>query len=150
MRAHMRAHLWEHTYESREEHKYEVPRAGTTLGGSRSRRNPHGHVRRAILCGILQEKTHMDMSQEPFCVEIYRKNAAPAFPGAHFVWKFIGKNAHGHCTRAILYGNFHQKSRKPPSPPGPTRAPFYSYRKNPFSVATLFGEKLDLTTGDLT
>ena len=153
-------------------------------------KNAHGHVRRAILCGNLQEKRHRHRSQEPFCgfrgprfgwklrhmlqepfcMEIYRKSAGPGFRGRHFVWKFIGKNAfcveiykknaggyfhgphfvwkftgknaHGHCTRAILCGNLQEKCRKPPSPPGPTRAPFYSYRKNPFSVATLFGEKL--------
>ena len=34
-----------------------------------------------ILCGNLQEKTPMDSAQEPFCVDIYRKNAGP--PGAH-------------------------------------------------------------------
>ena len=54
----------------------------------------HGHVTRAILWkftgkmpdtlsgehvfnGNLQEKTHMDMSQEPFCVKIQRKKAGP-------------------------------------------------------------------------
>ena len=81
------------------------------------------HVTRAILYGNLQEKCrtripraafcveiykkkkHMDMLEEPFCVEIYRKNAGGYFPGIHFVWKFTGKNAHGHCTRAILCGN---------------------------------------------
>ena len=102
---------------------------------------PHTLFGTRILCGNLQEKTHMDMLEEPFCVEIYRKNAAHTFTGTHFVWKFTGKNAHGHCTRAILCGNLQEKCRTPPSPPGPTRAPFYSYRKNPFSVATLFGEK---------
>ena len=35
----------------------------------------------AILCGNLQGKTHMDMSEEPFCVEIYRENAG--HPGEH-------------------------------------------------------------------
>ena len=99
---------------------------------------------RSAFCGNLQEKMHMDMSQGQFCVEIYRKNAAHPFPGPHFVWKFTGKNAHGHCTRAILCGNLQEKCGAPPSPPGPTRAPFYSYRKNPFSVATLFGEKCDV------
>ena len=84
------------------------------LCGNLPGKNAHGHVRRAILCGNLQEKcrrrtfgaptlcvnlqekTRMDIAQGPFCVEIYRKNAAlnPAW-----------------------------------SPPGPTRAPFYSYRK---------------------
>ena len=34
-----------------------------------------------ILCGNLEEKTHMDIAQEPFCVEICRKNAGS--PGAH-------------------------------------------------------------------
>jgi len=56
-------------------------------------RNAHGRFTRAILCGNLQEKCltpsprhirfvracavemHMDMSQEAFCGEIYRKNA---------------------------------------------------------------------------
>ena len=53
-----------------------------------TRKNAHGHVTRAILCGNLEEKipdtlsgehvfygnlqdkTHMEMSQEPICVEI--------------------------------------------------------------------------------
>ena len=42
---------------------------------------PHTLFRTGILCGNLQEKTLMDIAQEPFCVEIYRKNAARA--GAH-------------------------------------------------------------------
>ena len=33
----------------------------------------------------------MDMLEEPFCVKIYKKNAAHTFPGTHFVWKFTGK-----------------------------------------------------------
>ena len=59
-----------------------------------------------VLCGNLQEKTHMDMWHEPFCVEIYRNNAAHL--SAHLDWT-PGLNTH---------------------------------RKNPFSVATLFGEWL--------
>ena len=50
-------------------------------------------------------ESHMDISQEPFCVKIYRKNAA---------------------TRRL----------PPRSNIGPN-----CYRKNPFSVTTLFGEK---------
>ena len=42
---------------------------------------PYPLFQTRILCGNLQEKTHMDIAQEPFCVEIYRKNAARA--GAH-------------------------------------------------------------------
>ena len=94
-------------------------------------KNAHGHVRRAILCGNLQEKRHRHRSQEPFCgfrgprfgwklrhmlqepfcMEIYRKSAGPGCWGQHFVWKFTGKNAHGHVTRAILCGNLQEKCR---------------------------------------
>ena len=35
-------------------------------------------------------------------MEVHRKNAAHPFPDPQFVWKFTGKNARGHCTRAIL------------------------------------------------
>ena len=61
-------------------------------------RNAHGHFPRAIFVEIYQEnaqrqflghrfvracavETHMDISQEPFCVEIYRENAKR--PGYH-------------------------------------------------------------------
>ena len=77
-----------------------------------------------ILYGNLQVKTHMDMSQEAFCVEIYRKNAAHYFPGPHFVRKFTGKNAHGHCRRAILRGNLQEKCRTPGCPPRSNTGPF--------------------------
>ena len=40
----------------------------------------HPYFQAPILCGNLQEKTRMDIAQEPFCVEIYRKNAARARP----------------------------------------------------------------------
>ena len=56
---------------------------------------------------------HMDMSEERFCIEIYRKSAGPQFRGARFVWKFIGKKAHGHFRRAILCGNLQEKCRSP-------------------------------------
>ena len=58
----------------------------------------HGHVRRGILCGnsgyfsrgqrfvrACAVEMHMDMSQEPFCAEIYRENAGPVSRGKHFV-----------------------------------------------------------------
>ena len=57
-----------------------------------------------ILDRDLQGKMHMGISQEPFCVEIYRKNAA-------------------HCPPTSI----EHRACNP-------------YRKNPFSVATLFGE----------
>ena len=157
----------------------------------------------------------MERSQEPFCVEIYRKNAGPQSRKRHFVWKFTGKrpepnpekailcgnvrekcqtqiprpafcmslssrNAHGNFTRAILrrinlqekcrapipgstlcarlrsrnaHGHFtcktqfvwklQEKSRTLRRPPRLYKhRALYSYRKNPFSVATLFREKV--------
>ena len=124
---------------------------------------------------------HMDMSQEPFCVDMYTKNAEPKARKRQFVRKMTGKmpdpkrargilcrnlqekcrtqiprpafyaslrsrNAHGHITKA---GNLEEKCR--------TRIPrtgvntsiehwaFNPYRKNPFSVATLFGEYIHVT-----
>ena len=50
-------------------------------------------------------ETHMDMSQEPFCVEIYRKNAWPV-PGRQY----------GNLTRAHFvpfFGNLQEKCRTP-------------------------------------
>ena len=60
--------------------------------------------RHTIFVRACAVETHMDISQEPFCVEIYRQNAARA--GYHLD-QAPGLNTH---------------------------------RKNPFSVATLFGE----------
>ena len=70
-----------------------IPRRGSTLCASLHSRNVHGQVTIAILCRNLQEKMdgghlrgqrfvracavemHTGISQEPFCAEIYRKNA---------------------------------------------------------------------------
>ena len=41
---------------------------------------PHTLLQAPTLCGNLQEKTRMDIAQGPFCVEIYRKNAANPRP----------------------------------------------------------------------
>ena len=100
------------------------------------RKMPFPNFKTRILRGNLQEKTHMDMSEDPFCVEIYKKNAAHPFQDPHFVWKF---------TRTLLKNHFVWKfAGKMPPAPVPTsikHRAFYSYRKKPFSVATLFGEK---------
>ena len=78
-----------------------------------------------------QAKATMDMSEEPFCVEIYRKKCTWTCQKSHFVWKFTGKKAQAqvtgailwlpgttfwmeveaHVTRAILYGNLQEKCR---------------------------------------
>ena len=84
---------------------------------------PHPHFQAHTLCGNLQDKTRMDIAHGPFCMEIYRKNAADTFPGTHFVWKFTGKNAHGQCTRVILCGNLQEKCRTPPCPPRSNTGP---------------------------
>ena len=89
------------------------------------KRNVHGHVTRATLCRNLQENAgrysralhfvractiemHMDMSQEPLCVEIYSKNAGRQ-SRQPFCASLRSRNAHGHFTRAILCRNLHEK-----------------------------------------
>ena len=52
--------------------------------------------------GACAAETHMDTSQEPFCVEIYRKNARPQARKSHFVWKFRGKMPHTLSADGIL------------------------------------------------
>ena len=47
---------------------------------------------------------HMDMSEEAFCVEIYRENSGPVSRPA-FCASLRSRNAHGHVTRGILSGN---------------------------------------------
>ena len=76
----------------------------------------------------------------------------------HFVWKFRGKmlhtlpahgicarlrsrNARGNFTRSIFCGNLQEKNPHTTPPTSIEHRAFSSYRKNPFSVATLFGEK---------
>ena len=67
----------------------------------------------------------MDMSEEQFCMELYKKKRTWTCHKNHFVWKF---------------------TRKMPDPLSGARVntsiehrAFYCDRKNPFSVATLFG-----------
>ena len=107
--------------------------------GTAEGRNRHGHFTRAILCGNLQEnagprfrgkqhfaracavETHMDISQEPFCVDFFGKMLDPdsgassilrepaqskrtrTFHNSHFVWKFIGKMPHAPATTSIKH-----------------------------------------------
>ena len=82
------------------------------------------HVTRAILYGNLQEKCRTRIPGAAFCVEIYRKKRTWTCDKSHFVWKFTGKMPPAQVPTSIKH-----------------RA-FYPYRKNPFSVATLFGEIL--------
>ena len=69
------------------------------------------------------------MLQEPLCMEIYRKSAVPEFQDPHFVWKFTGKNAHGHVRRAILCGNLQEKRHRHRS-----QEPFCGFRGPRFGL----------------
>ena len=104
MRAHRSTHMRPH---EREPH---VVRAGGVPGF----RDPH-------FVWKFTGKTHMDMSQEPFCVEIYGKKTLMELHKSHFVWKFTGK-----MPPACLPTWIKHRASAP-------------YRKNSFSVATLFG-----------
>ena len=75
----------------------------------------------------------MDMSEEPVCMEIYRRKCTWICQKSHFVWKLTRKKAQAqvtgailwlpgttfgmeveaHVTRAILYGNLQEKCRAP-------------------------------------
>ena len=68
----MRAQIKKHTYERTEE-------------------DNRFQDREAHFVGAGAGETHMGMSEAPFCVEIYWKNAGPKAHKKHFVLKFIGK-----------------------------------------------------------
>ena len=59
----------------------------------------------------------MDISQEPFCIQIYRENAVRKARDP-FCASLRSRNAHGHFTRAILCRNLQGKCRT--SLPRPT------------------------------
>ena len=54
-------------------------------------------------------ETHMDISQEPFCMENHKKKHRTPIPRHTFCASLRSRNAHGHCTRAILCGNLQEK-----------------------------------------
>ena len=107
-------------------------------------------------------ETQMDMSQEPFYVEIYRTNAGPQARKRQFVSKFTGKMPDPDPAEHVLCApaqskrtwTFHKShfawklTGKMPDPPvnntSSEHRAFYPYRKNPFSVGTLFGEQFDI------
>ena len=116
MRAHRRAHTW-----------------------ACAAQNAHGEVRRAILCGSLQGKCRTPSPQEIFCVEFYKKIAGHGVRGLRFVLACaVETHMEPFCVE------IYRKNAGPPENTLIQHRAFYSYRKNPFSVATLFGEKRDL------
>ena len=105
----------------------------------------------------------MDMSQEPFCMEISKRNARPQAHKSQFVWKLTGKVPDPDPGAHILCGNLEETthmdmSQEPffvyiyrKSGAHSCRGPgehldwtpgFNTHRKNPFSVATLFGDNI--------
>ena len=72
-----------------------IPRPGSIVCASLRRRNVHGHVTRAILCGNVKEKCRPHIPRTALCARLR------------------SRNAHGHFTRAIFCGNFWD--RKNPS-----------------------------------
>ena len=79
-------------------------------------------------------ESDMDMSKEPFCIEIYRKNAGPQsrdtrfvracavethmdisldiFHKIHFVWKFTGKVPDPDSRTHILIGHLQENAHR--------------------------------------
>ena len=104
-------------------------------------RNAHGQVTRAILCEILQGKCRTPSPKELFYLEIDKKNAAHPSRGPHFVRACVLETHMDISQEQFCVANYREKA----GPPGNTsidNGSFYSYRKNPFSVATLFQERL--------
>ena len=78
----------------------------------------------------------MEMSQGPFCVEIYRKNAGPLFPARHFA-RACAVETHMDISQVPFFALIYRKEcRTLHSPPA-----FDPSHKNPLSVAILFGDK---------
>ena len=83
---------------------------------------------------------HMDMSQEAFCAEIYRKSAVRQARDTRFV-RACAVEMHMNMSQEAFCAEIYRQNA------GRFRyhldwTPGLNwYRKNPFSVATLFGEK---------
>ena len=118
-----------------------IPRPGTLCASLRSR-NTHGHLRRAILCKNLREKCWTPIAGTSFRASLRSQNAHGHLRRAT-LWKFRRKNAGKHFVRACAVETHMDISGKMPHAPATLdQTPgFNPHRKNPFSVATLFGEK---------
>ena len=81
----------------------------------------------------------MDMSQEPFCVEIYRK-MPKCFSGARILCGNLPEKTHMKMWREPFCVEILRKNAARPLPHLDQTLGLNTHRKNPFSVATLFGE----------
>ena len=85
-------------------------------------RNAYGHFTRAILSGFVlcepaQPKCTWTFHKSHFVWEFTRK-VPYAKPATHsFCASLRSRNAHGHVTRGILWGNLQEKCQTLPIPP---------------------------------
>ena len=85
-------------------------------------------------------ETHMDISQEPFCVEIYRKNAGPQARGTRFL-RACAVETHMDISQEPFCVEIYRKNAPRAGYDLDQTPGLNPHRKNPFSVATLFGGK---------
>ena len=105
-------------------------------------------IQRATFCASLCSRNHMDVSKEPFFAEIYRKKAAHSFRARHFV-RACAVETHMDISQEPFCVEIYRENAGPPGEVNTSieHRAFYTYRKNPFSVATLFGEKVTSGSG---
>ena len=86
---------------------------------------------------------HMDTSQAAFCAEIYK--CRTRIPRQAFCASLRSRNAHGHVNKRHFVRKFTGKMLYATATTSIEHRALtlstITYRKNPFSVATLFGEK---------
>ena len=85
-------------------------------------------------------ETHIDISQEPCCMEIYRRNAGPQARDTRFV-RACAVETHMAISQEPFCMEILKKNAGRPADHLHQTPGLYCYCKNPFSVATLFGEK---------
>ena len=116
---------------------------GQRFCASLRNRNAHGHFRRAILHGNLQEM----LGTPPGTAFLCEPAIETHLRGQRFV-RACNRNAHAHFRRAILYGNLkkncwgHVRGQRFVRACAVESHMVNCYRKNPFSVATPLGEKI--------
>ena len=87
---------------------------------------------------------HMGMSQESFCAEICRENAVSVSRGKHFVRACAVEMHKMHMDRSqeAFCAEIYRENAKRDRYHLDWTPGLNTYRKNPFSVATMFGEKV--------
>ena len=83
---------------------------------------------------------HMDISQDPFCVEIYRENAARVAHGHRFV-RACAVEMYMDISQEPFCTEFRGKMPDAPDTTAIEHRALTVTVRTPLSVATLFGEK---------